>query len=106
MFIGTITLATDICYCFMGSTGIGIASSLDESLLLGIYNGFKCMFFTCMMCLDHSFPLQQDIIPCITEEDSMFKKMYGECLWGRLTDDELIYSDRMVKAWTNFALYG
>lgn len=43
---------------------------------------------------------------CITEPNSPFKQNYGECIFGTLTDSESKTSDAMVKAWTNFAIYG
>ena len=46
------------------------------------------------------------MVQCITEPGSKFKEDYGECLTGALTPDEEVYSDRMVKAWTNFAKDG
>ena len=48
----------------------------------------------------------QDVVQCVTLPNSEFKKEYGECLNGALTPEEEIYSDRMVKAWTNFARTG
>ena len=43
---------------------------------------------------------------CITDPDSAFKAEWGDCLFGTLNHEEQIWSDRIVKAWTNFATFG
>ena len=43
---------------------------------------------------------------CITRPGSDFKEEWGECISGELTPEEEILSDRMVRAWTNYAIYG
>ena len=43
---------------------------------------------------------------CVTDPDGDFKKNFGDCLFGDLTEAEAQVSDAMVKAWTNFAIYG
>ena len=43
---------------------------------------------------------------CVIHEGSDFKKEWGECITGELTQEEQVWSDRIVKAWTNFAIHG
>lgn len=43
---------------------------------------------------------------CITDPQGAFKQKYGECIFGTLTEAESRTSEAMVKAWTNFAIYG
>ena len=43
---------------------------------------------------------------CFTLPGSDFKEEWGECISGELTPEEEILSDRIVRAWTNFAVYG
>ena len=43
---------------------------------------------------------------CIAQPDNAFMLQYGECLTGELTEEEKVWSDKMVRAWTNFAIYG
>ena len=47
-----------------------------------------------------------DIADCLVDPDGAFKREYGECLFGELTPEEELTSDRMVRAWTNFAYHG
>ena len=43
---------------------------------------------------------------CVTDPNGDFKKNFGDCLFGELTEAESKVSDAMVKAWTNFAICG
>ena len=43
---------------------------------------------------------------CVTDPNGEFKTNHGECIFGTLTEEEALTSDAMVKAWTNFAIYG
>ena len=43
---------------------------------------------------------------CITSVTSAIMTKYGECLDGHLTDEEKIWSENIVTAWTNFAIDG
>ena len=43
---------------------------------------------------------------CFAVEDSAFKQEWNDCIWGEMKPDEQVLSDRIVKAWTNFATYG
>ena len=43
---------------------------------------------------------------CYANPNSNIMKNYAECLNGSLTEEEEIWSDRIVKAWTNFAIHG
>ena len=43
---------------------------------------------------------------CFAYEDSTFKEEWNDCIWGEMKPEEQILSDRIVKAWTNFATYG
>ena len=43
---------------------------------------------------------------CFAAPDSKFKQEWGDCLFGELTPEEEILSDRIVRAWTNFAING
>ena len=43
---------------------------------------------------------------CYGRPESNIMTKYADCLDGSLTDEEVIWSDRIVKAWTNFAIYG
>ena len=43
---------------------------------------------------------------CFTRPGSDFKEEWGECITGELTPEEEILSDRIVRAWTNYAIYG
>ena len=43
---------------------------------------------------------------CITDPDSAFRKEWDECIYSYLTEQEQEWSDKLVKAWTNFAYYG
>lgn len=43
---------------------------------------------------------------CVTDHDGEFKANWGECVDGHLSDNQLVVSDAMVKAWTNFAISG
>ena len=43
---------------------------------------------------------------CITSDTSAIMTKYGECLDGHLTDEEKIWSENIVTAWTNFAIKG
>ena len=43
---------------------------------------------------------------CFAYENSTFKAEWNDCIWGEMKPDEQILSDRIVKAWTNFATYG
>ena len=43
---------------------------------------------------------------CFAEPDSAFKAEWRDCIFGELTPEEEILSDRIVRAWTNFAIYG
>ena len=43
---------------------------------------------------------------CVTDPQGKFKQDYGECIFGSLTEAEAKTSDAMVRAWTNFAIYG
>ena len=43
---------------------------------------------------------------CVTDPQGKFKQDYGECIFGSLTEAEAITSDAIVRAWTNFAIYG
>ena len=43
---------------------------------------------------------------CFTLPGSDFKEEWGECISGELTPEEEILSDRIVRAWTNYAIYG
>ena len=43
---------------------------------------------------------------CFAYENSTFKEEWNDCIWGEMKPDEQILSDRIVKAWTNFATYG
>ena len=43
---------------------------------------------------------------CVTDPQGKFKQDYGECIFGTLSEAEAKTSDAMVRAWTNFAIYG
>ena len=43
---------------------------------------------------------------CFAYGNSTFKAEWNDCIWGEMKPDEQILSDRIVKAWTNFATYG
>ena len=43
---------------------------------------------------------------CFAYPDSKFKQEWGDCIFGELTPEEEILSDRIVRAWTNFAIHG
>ena len=43
---------------------------------------------------------------CVTDPNGDFKRNFGDCIFGDLTEAESRVSDAMVKAWTNFAIYG
>ena len=43
---------------------------------------------------------------CVNDPQGKFKAEHGECLFGTLTEAETQVSEAMVKAWTNFAIYG
>ena len=43
---------------------------------------------------------------CFAYPDSKFKQEWGDCIFGELTPEEEILSDRIVRAWTNFAING
>ena len=43
---------------------------------------------------------------CVTSDTSAIMTRYGECLDGHLTDEEKIWSENIVTAWTNFAIDG
>ena len=43
---------------------------------------------------------------CITSDTSAIMTKYGECLDGHLTNEEKIWSENIVTAWTNFAIDG
>ena len=43
---------------------------------------------------------------CFAYENSTFKEEWNDCIWGEMKPNEQILSDRIVKAWTNFATYG
>ena len=45
-------------------------------------------------------------VKCVTDPEGEFKSNYGECIFGTLNEQEARTSDAMVKAWTNFAIYG
>ncbi len=47
-----------------------------------------------------------DAIACVTDPEGNFKQEWAECIDGRLLPDEQVVSDAMVKAWSNFAIYG
>ncbi len=38
--------------------------------------------------------------------DGRFMRENGECVLGYLTEQEQVWSDRIVRAWTNFAIHG
>ncbi len=41
---------------------------------------------------------------CISDPDSDFMLEWKQCFTGELTDEEQVWSDRIVRAWTNFAI--
>ena len=43
---------------------------------------------------------------CFTRPGNGFLDEWGECIYGKLTPEEEILSDRIVRAWTNYAIYG
>ncbi len=43
---------------------------------------------------------------CYGDPNSNIMTKYGECLNGSLTLEEEVLSDRIVRAWTNFAIHG
>lgn len=43
---------------------------------------------------------------CFAEPDSDFKREWRDCIFGELTPEEEVLSDRIVRAWTNFAING
>ena len=43
---------------------------------------------------------------CIAADNSAIMTKYGDCLDGHLTDEEKIWSENIVTAWTNFAIDG
>jgi hypothetical protein len=43
---------------------------------------------------------------CFVDDGSEWKKEWGECIFGSLNEEEELWSHYMVKAWTNFAVYG
>jgi hypothetical protein len=43
---------------------------------------------------------------CFAEPDSAYKAEWSDCLFGDLTDEEQVWSNKIVKAWTNFAVHG
>ena len=45
-------------------------------------------------------------IACIADPDSAFMAEWGECVTGELNEQEQVWSDEVVRAWTNFAAYG
>ena len=42
---------------------------------------------------------------CISDTDSEFMMEWGQCLTGELTQEEQEWSDKIVRAWTNFAIH-
>ena len=42
----------------------------------------------------------------LTDPEGSFKKEWGQCITGTLTEEELVWSDRLVRTWTNFARTG
>ncbi len=45
-------------------------------------------------------------VPCISDSSNVFMTEYADCLTGELNDVEQVWSDRIVRAWTNFAIHG
>ncbi len=43
---------------------------------------------------------------CFLDEGSDFKNEWRDCLLGELTAEEQVWSDRMTRAWVNFAIHG
>lgn len=54
---------------------------------------------------DISDPLNPDF-SCLLDPEGDFKREWNECIKGELTAEEQVWSNRLVKAWTNFAKYG
>ena len=42
----------------------------------------------------------------LTDPEGDFKREFGECITGNLTPEETVWSDRLVRTWTNFARTG
>ena len=57
-------------------------------------------------CLVPSLLIPERIGKCIAEPDSDFMLKHGECVNGALTPQEQIWSDNILKTWTNFAIHG
>ncbi len=45
-------------------------------------------------------------LTCIAERDSDLMTEYYECFTGSLTAEEEVWSERIIRAWTNFAATG
>ncbi len=45
-------------------------------------------------------------INCVLEPEGDFMPEWGQCLLGELTPEEQVWSDKLVKAWTNFIVHG
>ena len=61
---------------------------------------------TLVGCLLPSRLDPEKIGKCIAQPDSEFMMKHGECVNGELTDQEMEYSERILKTWTNFAIHG
>ncbi len=45
-------------------------------------------------------------VACVADPDSAFMREWGECVTGELNQEEQVWSDHIVRAWTNFAATG
>lgn len=49
---------------------------------------------------------QDQGLMCFAESNSTYKAEWRDCLFGELTEEEQVWSNNIVKAWTNFAEHG
>ena len=57
-------------------------------------------------CLVPSLFIPERIGKCIADPETDFMKKHGECVIGALTQEEQVWSDNILKTWTNFAIHG
>ena len=57
-------------------------------------------------CLVPSLFIPERIGKCIADPETDFMKKHGECVIGALTPEEQVWSDNILKTWTNFAIHG
>lgn len=65
--------------------------------------GFASAFLS---CVTEDITQKVDYAECMTRPDNAFISSAGECINGTLTDQDLVTSENMVKAWTSFAING